>query len=69
MVFSAVANDSAFDAPLRWKYVDDLTLGEIVCKDSTNKSQLQVHLDSGVARAFPGGRAAHPENQNEEENE
>ena len=24
---------------------------------------------SGVARAFPGGRAAHPENQNEEENE
>ena len=26
-------------------------------------------LDSGVARAFPGGRAAHPEDQNEEENE
>ena len=25
--------------------------------------------NSGVARAFPGGRAAHPENQNEEENE
>ena len=24
---------------------------------------------SGVARAFPGGWAAHPENQNEEENE
>ena len=24
---------------------------------------------SGVARAFPGGRFAHPENQNEEENE
>ena len=24
---------------------------------------------SGVARAFPGGRAAHPEDQNEEENE
>ena len=24
---------------------------------------------SGVARAFPGGRAAHPENQNEEEKE
>ena len=23
---------------------------------------------SGVARAFPGGRAAHPEDQNEEEN-
>ena len=24
---------------------------------------------SGVARAFPGGRSAHPEDQNEEENE
>ena len=24
--------------------------------------------DSGVARAFPGGRVAHPEGQNEEEN-
>ena len=24
---------------------------------------------SGVARAFPGGQAAHPENQNEEEKE
>ena len=23
---------------------------------------------SGVARAFPGGRLAHPENQNEEKN-
>ena len=45
IIFSAVANDSGFDAPLRWKYVDDLTPGEIVCKDSTNKSQLQVDLD------------------------
>ena len=25
-------------------------------------------LTSGVARAFPGGRLAHPEGQNEEEN-
>ena len=25
-------------------------------------------LASGVARAFPGGRVAHPEGQNEEEN-
>ena len=25
--------------------------------------------NSGVARAFPGGRAAHPENQTEEEKE
>ena len=28
----------------------------------------QVTLFSGVARAFPGGRVAHPEGQNEEEN-
>ena len=27
-----------------------------------------VGLGSGVARAFPGGRLAHPENQNEEKN-
>ena len=33
------------DAPLRWKYFDDLTLGEIVCKDSTNNYQLQDDLD------------------------
>ena len=26
-------------------------------------------MGSGVARAFPGGRLAHPEGQNEEENE
>ena len=25
-------------------------------------------VHSGVARAFPGGRVAHPEGQNEEEN-
>ena len=25
-------------------------------------------VSSGVARAFPGGRVAHPEGQNEEEN-
>ena len=40
-----MANDSVFDAPLRWKYFDDLTLGEIVCENSTNKSQLHVDLD------------------------
>ena len=32
---------------------------------STN---LDTGLFSGVARAFPGGRVAHPEGQNEEEN-
>ena len=28
-----------------------------------------MEIDSSVARAFPGGRLAHPEDQNEEENE
>ena len=27
-----------------------------------------IPIFSGVARAFPGGRLAHPENQNEEKN-
>ena len=32
--------------------------------------RLQIYvICSGVARAFPGERAAHPEDQNEEENE
>ena len=30
---------------------------------------LNSNTPSGVARAFPGGRLAHPESQNEEENE
>ena len=30
---------------------------------------LEVQITSGVARAFPGGRLAHPEGQSEEENE
>ena len=45
IIFSAVANDSAIDAPLRWKYVDDLTLGEIVCVKSKGSSQLQNDLN------------------------
>ena len=32
-----------------------------------NASQTMCEI-SGVARAFPGGRLAHPEGQNEEEN-
>ena len=31
--------------------------------------QNAVVVSSGVTRAFPGGRLAHPESQNEEENE
>ena len=46
IIFSAVANDSAIEAPLRWKYVDDLTLGEIVCAKSNANSQLQTDLDN-----------------------
>ena len=35
----------------------------------TNRVNYKNSLSSGVARAFPGGRVAHPEVQNEEENE
>ena len=35
---------------------------------SCNLNGLYLRGPSGVARAFPGGRLAHPENQNEEEN-
>ena len=34
-----------------------------------NKGQPSYLIRSGVARAFPGGQLAHPEGQNEEENE
>ena len=33
------------------------------------KEIVVIVIISGVARAFPGGRVAHPEGQNEEENE
>ena len=38
---------------------------------SCMRSTFLFHLNicSGVVRAFQGGRAAHPEDQNEEENE
>ena len=37
--------------------------------DLNCESEPRVSPVSGVARAFPGGRGAHPESQNEEENE
>ena len=36
---------------------------------TTSTAICKTRAGSGVARAFPGGRAAHPEDQNEEENE
>ena len=38
------------------------------CLDSNSPTQLCTVQLSGVARAFPGGRLAHPEGQNEDEN-
>ena len=35
---------------------------------STKKASVSGDFASGVARAYPGGRLAHPEGQNEEEN-
>ena len=36
--------------------------------DSTDMPQEPNHMISGIARAFPDGRAAHPEDQIGEEN-
>ena len=38
------------------------------CNKHITLSCTYKHNNSGVARAFPGGRVAHPEGQNEEEN-
>ena len=38
-------------------------------KDHTKSALIRTGFSSGLARTFPGGRAAHPEIQNEEENE
>ena len=40
-----------------------------VSKIWVGMSNTYKHLLSGLASAFPGGRVAHPEDQNEEENE
>ena len=56
-----MANDSAIEAPLRWKYVDDLTLGEIVCAKSNANSQLQTDLDNLGAWCAENDRLPKPE--------
>ena len=40
-----------------------------VCIPEKVGQQLQALSTSGIARTFPGGQAAHPEDQIEEENE
>ena len=41
-----------------------------MCNTHVDTSPLRFSVRlSGVARAFPDGQAAHPEDQNEEENE
>ena len=57
MTFDVTIIDSIHISPMRWY---------ITHKPSASKT---VELTSGVARAFPGGRLAHPEGQSEEENE
>ena len=37
--------------------------------DAKDQGECGVFWSIGVARAFPGGRLAHPEGQNEEKNE
>ena len=40
-----------------------------MCKSICEPSGYFSTRNNGVARAFPGGQLAHPESQNEEENE
>ena len=56
-----MTNDSAIDAPLRWKYVYDLTLSEIVCKETINKSQAQVEFDKLGSRCNDNDMLPKPE--------
>ena len=47
--------------PPRWKYVDDFTLGEIVCSKSNNGSRLQKDLDQLGARCLQNYMRPKPE--------
>jgi len=46
IIFSGVVNDAAIGVPLRWKYVDDLTLGEVISTKTHHVSHLQTALDN-----------------------
>ena len=43
--------------------------GNIQVKEPSTLQKEEITMYSGVASAFPGGRVAHPEGQNEEEKE
>lgn len=45
-IFSVVVNDAADTTDFRWKFVDDLTLGEIINIRSDSPPQLQFHLNA-----------------------
>ena len=51
---------------MRWD-VECISTGRLFWQ--TEDVPKEPQLASGIARAFPGGRAAHPKDQNEEENE
>ena len=44
-MFTIVVNDAAITADKRWKFVDDLTLGETTDVKNPGQGQLQHHLD------------------------
>ncbi len=45
VIFTVIVNDAAETTPDRWKFVDDLTLAEVI-NAKTNSHQLQYHLDA-----------------------
>ncbi len=46
IIFTIVVNDAAITADKRWKFVDDLTLGETINVKKAGQGQLQQHLDA-----------------------
>ena len=44
-IFTVMVNDAAESTSDRWKFVDDLTLAEVI-NAKTNSHQLQYHLDA-----------------------
>ena len=59
------ALDISKDTPMTTKSATSRDSG--LGKNSAKYHRKQKYKNSGVARAFPGGRLAHPRGQNEEE--
>ena len=64
--FTLIVHNQIFKiAKFEFKVTAQYGLWDLKNKQTNKQKQLST---SGVARTFPGGRLAHPEGQNEEEN-